>query len=297
MKFARVRTADGTRPVVVAGEEAYDLSGLLGDLTPETMARLDEVAAAAADGRLDALDLGRAVFEAPIGRPGAVLAIGMNYAAHAAESGSPPPPVPVMFLKTPNTVAAPDDPFVLPARARKLDWEVELALVMKKRAWELGPDDDPMDYVAGFTVADDISERTFQLEESGGQWSKGKCLPGSTPLGPWLVTPDEVDPAGLRLRSFVNGEPRQDSTTADMIFDVPTIIRHLSQYVALEPGDVVLTGTPEGVALSGRFPYLAGGDEVRIDIDGLGIQTHRIVGAERVAGAAPVLGADRVVGA
>ena len=277
MKFARVRTADGTRPVVVSGDEAYDLSELMGDITPTTMDLLDSAAAAAANGELSAVDLTDAAYEAPVAWTGAVIAIGMNYAAHAAESGSVPPPIPVMFLKTPNTIAAPDDPFVVPTRSVKTDWEVELAMVIKKRAYELSDDDDPLAYVAGFTVADDLSERTFQLEESGGQWSKGKCLPGSTPLGPWLVTRDEVDPQALRLRSFVNDEPRQDSSTADMIFDCATIIRHLSQYVALEAGDVVLTGTPEGVALSGRFPYLKPGDVVRIEIEGLGNQTHRMI--------------------
>ncbi|HEU5483885.1 MAG TPA: fumarylacetoacetate hydrolase family protein, partial [Microlunatus sp.] len=254
MKFARVRTPDGTRPVVVSGDEAYDLSELLGDLTPSTMDLLDEAAVAAAGGRLNTVDLAGAAFDAPVARAGAVIAIGMNYAAHAAESGSAPPSAPVMFLKTPNTIAAPDDPFVIPTRSVKTDWEVELAMVIKKRAYELEETDDPLAYVAGFTVANDLSERTFQIEESGGQWSKGKCVPGSTPLGPWLVTPDDVDPQALRLRSYVNDEPRQDSSTADMIFDCATIIRHLSQYLALEAGDVVLTGTPEGVALSGRFP-------------------------------------------
>ena len=276
MKFARLRTPDGTRPVVVSGDEAYDLSELLGDISPTTMDLLDSAAVAAANGKLNAVDLAGAEFEAPISRTGAVIAIGMNYAAHAAESGSAPPLMPVMFLKTPNTVAAPDDPFVIQARSVKTDWEVELAMVIKKRAYELGDDDDPLDYVAGFTIANDLSERTFQLEESGGQWSKGKCAPGSTPLGPWLVTTDDVDAGALRLRSFVNDEPRQDSSTADMIFDCPTIIRHLSQYLALEPGDVVLTGTPEGVALSGRFPYLRPGDVVRIEIEGLGSQTQRM---------------------
>lgn len=277
MKFARVRTATGTMPVIVSGDNAFDLRELLDDITPSSMTLLDAAAAAARDGRLTAVDLTGAEFAAPIARTGAVIAIGMNYAAHAAESGSAPPPIPVMFMKTPNTLAAPDDSFVIPARSVKTDWEVELAMVIKKRAYELTEDEDPLDYVAGFTVADDLSERTYQIEESGGQWSKGKCLPGSTPLGPWLVTPDEVQPQNLRLRSFVNDEPRQDSSTADMIFDCVTIIRHLSQYLALEPGDVVLTGTPEGVALSGRFPYLTPGDVVRIEIDGLGSQRHTMI--------------------
>ena len=277
MKFARLRTRDGIKPVIVSGEEAYDLTEFLGDITPNTMDLLEPAAVAAANGKLNRVSLTDAEFAAPIVHTGAVIAIGMNYAAHAAESGSAPPTLPVMFMKTPNTLAAPDDPFVIPTRAVKMDWEVELAMVIKKRAYELDEDDDPLDYVAGFTVADDLSERAFQIEESGGQWCKGKCVPGSTPLGPWLVTTDDVDPSGLRLRSFVNDEPRQDSSTSDMIFDCATIIRHLSQYLALEPGDIVLTGTPEGVALSGRFPYLKPGDVVRVEIDGLGRQTQTMV--------------------
>ena len=280
MKFARLRTNNGIKPVIVSGDEAYDLTEFLGDITPNTMDLLDPAAVAAANGKLNRVDLADAEFAAPIAHTGAVIAIGMNYAAHAAESGSAPPKLPVMFLKTPNTLAGPDDPFVIPTRSVKMDWEVELAMVIKKRAYELDEDDDPLEYVAGFTVADDLSERTFQVEESGGQWSKGKCVPGSTPLGPWLVSPDDIDPSALRLRSFVNDEPRQDSSTADMIFDCPTIIRHLSQYLALEPGDIVLTGTPEGVALSGRFPYLKPGDVVRVEIDDLGSQTQTMVAPE-----------------
>jgi 2-keto-4-pentenoate hydratase/2-oxohepta-3-ene-1,7-dioic acid hydratase in catechol pathway len=134
-----------------------------------------------------------------------------------------------------------------------------------------------MSHVAGFVVANDLSERDFQLARSGGQWSKGKCAPGFNPTGPWLVTSDEVDSRALSLRSWVNGEPRQDSRTEDMIFDVEHIVWHLSQYLALEPGDLVLTGTPEGVALSGRFPYLRPGDVVEVEITGLGRQRQVMV--------------------
>jgi 2,4-didehydro-3-deoxy-L-rhamnonate hydrolase len=280
MRFARVRTETGVRPVAVVDDVAYDLRDRIPDLDPSTLGALGDLGPAIRAGELPTTDLDGAAFDAPVRGVGAVIAIGMNYAAHAAESGAAPPALPVMFLKTPNTIAGPDDPVRVPARSKKLDWEVELAFVIGRRAYELGEDEDPLDYVAGFTVANDISERTFQIEESGGQWSKGKCLPGSTPIGPWLVTPEDVDHRALRLRSFVNDEPRQDSSTADMIFDVPTLIRHLSQYVALEPGDVVLTGTPEGVALSGRFPYLVPGDVVRIEIDGLGRQTQRMTGVD-----------------
>ncbi|WP_240617316.1 fumarylacetoacetate hydrolase family protein [Nocardioides speluncae] len=220
---------------------------------------------------------------APIARPSAVICIGMNYAAHAAESGAEPPEVPIIFLKTPNTVAGPYDEVTIPPGSTKTDWEVELGVVIGRRASYLQSADEALDHVAGFVLANDLSERDYQLAVSGGQWSKGKCAPGFNPLGPWLVTPDEVDHQKLGLRSWVNGEPRQDSDTADQIFDVATVVHHLSQYLTLEPGDLILTGTPEGVALSGRFPYLRPGDVVEVEIDGLGRQRQVMLAHERDA--------------
>jgi 2-keto-4-pentenoate hydratase/2-oxohepta-3-ene-1,7-dioic acid hydratase in catechol pathway len=205
-----------------------------------------------------------------------VICIGMNYAAHAAESGSAPPEVPIVFMKTPNTVVGPFDPVTIPPGSEKTDWEVELGVVVGRRAYRLDSPEQSMDHVAGFVVGNDLSERSWQLEVSGGQWSKGKAAPGFCPVGPWLVTPDEVDHHALRLRSWVNGEPRQDSTTADMVFDVERLVWDLSQYLALEPGDLVLTGTPQGVALSGKYPYLAPGDVVELEIDGLGRQRQEM---------------------
>ncbi|WP_205471658.1 fumarylacetoacetate hydrolase family protein [Nocardioides sp. SYSU D00038] len=216
----------------------------------------------------------------PIARPGAIICIGMNYAAHAAESGSTPPAVPIIFLKTPNTVVGPHDDVRIPRGSTRTDWEVELGVVIGRRASYLDSPEQSLEHVAGFVVANDLSERQFQLDDSGGQWSKGKCAPGFSPLGPWLVTPDEVDHQALALRSWVNGEPRQDSTTADQIFSVAHVVHHLSQYLALDPGDVVLTGTPEGVALSGRFAYLAAGDVVEVEIEGLGRQRQLMVAPE-----------------
>ncbi|MBR8742971.1 fumarylacetoacetate hydrolase family protein [Nocardiopsis sp. MG754419] len=211
-------------------------------------------------------------YGAPVVRPSAVVCIGQNYAAHAAESGAVPPPRPIVFLKTPNTLAGPDDPVTLARGSRKTDWEVELALVIGAPAAYCSSREEAAACVGGFVLANDLSERAFQLEESGGQWSKGKCSPGYMPLGPWVVTPDAFDPADVRLRSWVGGTPRQDSRTSDMIFDCAEIVRDLSQYMRLEPGDVVSTGTPEGVAVSGRFPYLGSGDVVEVEIDGLGRQ-------------------------
>jgi 2-keto-4-pentenoate hydratase/2-oxohepta-3-ene-1,7-dioic acid hydratase in catechol pathway len=206
-----------------------------------------------------------------------VICVGLNYAAHAKESGAEPPVHPVIFLKTPNTVAGPDDAVQIPRGSTRTDWEVELGVVIGKRASYLDSPEAARDHIGGFVVVDDLSERDFQLSVSGGQWSKGKSSPGFCPTGPYLVTPDEVVAGDLRLRSWVNGELRQDSSTADMIFDVETILWNLSQYMVLEPGDLICTGTPEGVALSGRFPYLRAGDVVELEIDGLGRQRHEFV--------------------
>lgn len=214
---------------------------------------------------------------APVARPQALLCIGLNYAAHAAESGMPAPQQPVLFFKHPNTLAGPNDAVAVPRGATRIDWEVELAVVIGQRASYLPSAAAARAHIAGYCVANDLSERVFQLERSGSQWGKGKSLPGFCPLGPMLVTSDEVLPDGLRIRSWVNGEPRQDSSTRDMIFSVDQIVHDLSQYLVLEPGDVILTGTPEGVAMSGRFPYLQAGDVVELEIEGLGRQRQQLM--------------------
>lgn len=280
MKFARLGEPGSEIPVLLHGDRHLDLRPITSDVDGRFLADdpVGRTSAALTAGLLPELpDAGALRIGAPIARPSAVVCIGMNYAAHAAESGSVPPSVPVMFLKTPNTVVGPNDPVTIPRGSEKTDWEVELGVVISRRASYLESPADAAAHIAGFVAVNDVSERTFQLEVSGGQWSKGKCAPGFNPTGPWLVTPDEVDPQALRLRSHVNGAPRQDSSTADMIFPVDHIVWHLSQFLTLEPGDLVLTGTPEGVALSGRFPYLAAGDVVDIEIDGLGAQQQRFV--------------------
>lgn len=279
MKLVRLGPAGAERPAVIAAngagtEKTYDLSPLTSDITGEFLAGGGIAATrnALERGELEPLDPAGLRVGAPITRPSAVICVGMNYAAHAAESGALPPEVPIIFLKTPNTVAGPDDAAFIPRNSTKTDWEVELGVVIGRRASYLGSPADSAAHIAGYLVANDLSERAFQIEESGGQWSKGKCSPGFSPLGPWLVPADEVEPGRLRLRSWVNGEPRQDSSTADMVFPVDFLIHHLSQYLTLEPGDVVLTGTPQGVALSGKFPYLKAGDVVEVEIEGLGRQ-------------------------
>lgn len=231
--------------------------------------------AALAAGELVAVDIAGERVGPPIARPAAVVCVGMNYAAHAAETGAAPPAQPVVFHKHPNTVVGPFDDVLMPRGAEKVDWEVELGVVIGRRARYLGSVDEALGYVAGYAVSNDVSERHLQLDPtvSGGQWGKGKSCETFNPLGPWLVPAEEVpDPQALRLTSSVNGEPRQDSTTADMVFGVAELVYRLSQVMVLEPGDLLNTGTPRGVALSGGFPYLSVGDVMEIGIEGLGRQ-------------------------
>jgi len=283
MKFARLGAPGTEIPVLIDGERFLDLRPLTSDVNGDFLAGdfRARVAAALDAGELPELaDAAALRIGAPIARPGAVICIGQNYAAHARESGAEPPTVPIMFLKTPNTVVGPDDAVTIPRGSEKTDWEVELGIVIGARTAYLDSPAEADAHIAGYVVANDVSERAFQMEVSGGQWSKGKIAAGFNPTGPWLVTPDEVDVQNLRLRSWVNGEPRQDSNTSDMIFDVRVIVHHLSQYVTLEPGDLILTGTPQGVAFGGKFPYLKAGDVVDIEIEGLGHQRQEFVAWE-----------------
>lgn len=279
MRFARLGPIGSEIPVVWSGGKAFDLRPVTEDVDGAFLANsIAEAKRALGDDLLPVIEKARSLrVGAPIARPSAVYCIGMNYAAHAAESGSAPPVDLVMFMKSPNTVVGPDDDVVIPQGSVKTDWEVELGVVIGARASYLSSPDEAREHIAGFTVANDLSERDWQIALSGGQWSKGKSAPGFCPLGPWLVTPDDVDAANVRLRSWVNGEPRQDSSTSDLIFGIDRIVFELSRHLVLEPGDLILTGTPEGVALSGRFPFLAAGDVVELEIDGLGRQRQNVV--------------------
>jgi 2-keto-4-pentenoate hydratase/2-oxohepta-3-ene-1,7-dioic acid hydratase in catechol pathway len=279
IKLARLGNRGQEQPAVLTvdadGQEKYfSLAPLTRDVDGPFLAQggVERTRQALSAGSLPELSANGLRVGAPIARPGSIVCIGMNYAAHAAESGSAPPEIPVVFLKPSNTISGPFDAAPIPPSSEKYDWEVELGVVIGKEASYLPDPAEAMDYVAGYLVANDLSERDYQLPGAAGQWTKGKSLPASTPLGPWLVPADDVDAGQLRLRSLVNGEVRQDSSTADLIFDVATLVHHVSQYMLLEPGDVILTGTPEGVALSGRFPYLQPGDVVELDIEGLGRQ-------------------------
>jgi 2-keto-4-pentenoate hydratase/2-oxohepta-3-ene-1,7-dioic acid hydratase in catechol pathway len=210
---------------------------------------------------------------APVARPHKVICIGLNYADHAAESGNPVPSEPTVFMKATNTVVGPNDQVLIPRNSSKTDWEVELGVVLARTGRYLASPDEGLACVAGYCVSNDVSEREFQLER-GGQWVKGKSCETFNPLGPWLVTADEVaDPQQLRLSLAVNGETMQDGTTGDMVFGVGYLVWYLSQFMVLEPGDLINTGTPAGVGM-GRRPqrFLRRGDVMELEVEGLGRQ-------------------------
>lgn len=221
---------------------------------------------------LTPLNLKNIQYAAPIARPSKIVCIGLNYAKHAAESGMAIPPEPVVFFKSTTALCGPNDNLIIPRGSEKTDWEVELAVVIGKKASYI-EESEAMDYVAGYVLHNDYSERAFQLERAG-QWVKGKSNDTFAPLGPFVVTKDEIpDPHNLRLWLSVNGEMLQNSNTDDMIYKIPFVIAYLSQFMTLLPGDVISTGTPFGVGL-GLKPqrYLKAGDVVELGIDGLGTQ-------------------------
>ena len=279
MELMRIGELGRERPVVCHSGVSYALDVVTRDIDGAFLAEdgISRVARALAAAELPEVSIEGERIGAPIARPSAVICIGQNYAAHAAESGSEPPNELIMFFKHPNTVVGPFDDVVIPPGAEKLDWEVELGVVVGHAANRISSREEAEAAIAGYVVCNDVSEREHQLASPLGQWSKGKTAPTFCPVGPVLVPALEVNPGNLRIWSMVNGEPRQDSTTADLIFDVPAIVRELSQYVQLEPGDLICTGTPQGVALSGRFPYLAGGDVMEMGVAGLGRQRSRLV--------------------
>ncbi|SLN43905.1 Ureidoglycolate lyase [Roseivivax jejudonensis] len=230
---------------------------------------------------LDPADL--PVVEAP-GRTGACLAsvptfycIGLNYARHAAETGATPPEEPIVFSKAASALAGPDDPLAIPPGSTKTDWEVELGVVIGQDCWQVS-EAAALDHVAGYCVVNDVSEREWQIERKG-QWIKGKSAPGFGPVGPWLVTADEVaDPQALALSLTLNGAATQRSSTADMIFGVAEIVAYMSRFMRLVPGDIIATGTPEGVGM-GMSPhrFLRPGDVMELSVEGLGTQRQEVV--------------------
>ncbi len=283
MKLLRVGPPGAERPAVLGAEgQLLDLSGVVDDIDGAALSGdgLARIAAVSAAGHLPAVDAGARI-GAPVAPPGKIVCIGLNYRDHAQETGAALPTEPVVFMKASNTVVGPHDDVVIPRGSSKTDWEVELAVVIGARARYLESAADALRCVAGYAIVNDVSEREFQLER-GGQWDKGKSCETFNPLGPWLVTADEVaDPQRLGLRLWVNDRLCQDGNTENMVFDVAEVIRYLSQFMVLEPGDVINTGTPAGVAMGQPEPkpYLRPGDVMALEIEGLGRQRQRLVAA------------------
>ncbi|MFF4522400.1 fumarylacetoacetate hydrolase family protein [Streptomyces bluensis] len=282
MKLLRVGTAGSERPALLDAEGTLrDLSGVVPDIDGALLAddeALGRIRTAAESGELPVLDGdgdgdGLRVGP-PLARIGKIVCIGLNYHDHARETGAEPPAEPVIFFKAADTVVGPHDTVLVPRGSAKTDWEVELAVVIGRTARYLDSTEEALAHVAGYAVAHDVSEREFQIER-GGTWDKGKNCETFNPLGPWLVTADEVpDPQNLSLRLWVNGELKQNGTTAEQIFPVAEVVRYVSQFMTLYPGDVINTGTPAGVAMGAPEPkpYLRAGDVVELEIEGLGRQ-------------------------
>jgi len=278
MKLVRVGPPGSERPARLEPDGSLrDLGGFLTDVDGPALATnsLRQLADLPAD-QLPLLETAGLRIGVPVARPGTVVGIGLNYADHARETGATIPVEPIVFLKASRTVVGPHDDVLIPRRSTKTDYEVELAVVIGATARYLDSAADSAACIAGYAVSNDVSEREFQLER-GGQWDKGKSCETFNPLGPWLVTADEVpDPQALALSLSVNGEVRQRSSTAEMVFGVHHLVWYLSQFMVLEPGDVINTGTPAGVALGSDPPrYLRDGDEVEAAIAGLGSQRAR----------------------
>ena len=285
MKLIRVGAAGAEVPAVLGPSgERYDVSSITSDFDAAFFAGggVDDLQRRWSGGEIQALPTlaSDARLGAPIARPGHLVCAGLNYADHAAESGMAIPDEPLLFTKAPNTVIGPTDDVFIPRGATKVDYEIELGVVIGSTCRYLASPADAWECIAGFVVSNDVSERTFQFDR-GGQWMKGKSAETFNPLGPWLVTPDELDLAeGLDLWLDVDGQRRQTGSTSSLIFGVDVLLHHISQFLVLDPGDLVNTGTPPGVAMGMAEPaWVQPGQVITAGITGLGEQRTRFVPA------------------
>lgn len=280
MKLVRIGELGGEVPAIVAADGSYrDVSSVVTDFDPEFFASGGPDRLASVD--VDSLPVVTGRIGAPIAKPSLILCVGLNYVDHANESNMKVPDEPILFTKAPNCLVGPNDDVKIPRGATKVDYEIEVAVVIGKQCRYLDSPEQALEHIAGFTIGNDVSERSFQLDHGGGQWLKGKSCETFNPCGPFLATPDEVDlAAGLDLWLDVNGERRQTGNTHDMIFDIATVLHHASQFMVLEPGDLVNTGTPPGVAMGMTEPgYLSAGDVMTLGVTGLGEQRQELVSA------------------
>ena len=281
MRLIRLGAPGAEKPAALLDDENYiDLSDVVDDFNEAFFAadRMAEIAAVVASRAGTAQPIGDLRIGAPIARPHQILCIGLNYSDHAAETGAAVPSEPILFTKSPNTMQGPNDDLQIPRGSVKTDWEVELGIVIGTRCSYLADEAVASASIAGYTIVNDVSEREWQLER-GGQWSKGKSAPTFNPAGPWLVTPDEIaDVLALDMFLDIDGVRKQTGSTSTMVFSPAFIVHYLSQFLTLEPGDLINTGTPPGVGLGAKPPtYLRGGETLTLGITGLGAQTQRVL--------------------
>jgi 2-keto-4-pentenoate hydratase/2-oxohepta-3-ene-1,7-dioic acid hydratase in catechol pathway len=281
MRLIRLGSPGAEKPAALLDDENYiDLSDVVEDFNEAFFGanRLDEIATIVADRWDSAKPIGDIRIGSPIARPHQILCIGLNYSDHAAETGQKVPAEPILFTKSPNTMQGPNDDVQIPRGSVKTDWEVELGIVIGRRCSYLANEAEAADAIAGYVIVNDVSEREWQIER-GGQWSKGKSAPTFNPTGPWLVTPDEVgDVLNLAMFLDVDAKRWQSGSTSTMIFSPAFIVHYLSQFLTLEPGDLINTGTPPGVGLGAKPPtYLRGGETMTLGITGLGQQVQRVL--------------------
>jgi 2,4-didehydro-3-deoxy-L-rhamnonate hydrolase len=282
MKLLRHGNPNNEQPAVIptGSDEVLDARPVTTDFDPEFFDRdgLGRLQAAIADGTLPAIDITGQRLGPPLKRAGKIVCIGLNYLSHALEGGMPVPDEPIIFMKAPNTLVGPNDDVRIPRQSTKTDWEVELGVVIGSRTSYIDTPDQALEHVAGYVLSNDVSEREFQLER-GGQWDKGKSCDTFNPLGPWVVTRDDIpDPQTLEMWLDIDGVRQQSGHTSDMVFTVAHIVWYVSQFMVLEAGDLINTGTPAGVALGKNPPrFLHPGQEMRLSIEGLGEQMAHTV--------------------
>lgn len=283
MKLIRVGLAGQEKPGVLVSDSRYvDVSDLVADFNEAFFEGVNWAALQSTVNHRDSsgisLELGSQRLGSPIARPHQIICIGLNYADHAAETNTEVPPEPIIFTKSPNTIIGPNDDVRIPKNSSKTDWEVELGVVVGKRARYLESEASALEHIAGYLLVNDISEREFQLERQG-QWSKGKSSETFNPAGPFLLTRDEMpDSSNLAMRLWLNGDLKQNSSTAQMVYGPAFLVHYLSQFLVLEPGDLINTGTPPGVGLGQKPPvYLKRGDSMRLEIQGLGSAEQRVI--------------------
>ena len=271
MKIARIGAVGKERAAVISGEKVIFVDSIISDWSRSELesGALQKVARADLSS-LPTESLGASRIGAPIHNPTKVICVGLNYLGHIKEANAETPKEPIIFMKAPDSVVGPNDAIVIPPQSDATDYEVELAIVIGKKALYLDSPDQAPDYILGYSISQDVSERHWQLERSG-QWVKGKSFPTFNPIGPCIVTPDEINGSNLRLWCSVDGEMRQDSNTNDLLFGINHIIWYISQFMELHPGDIINTGTPFGVGLGFNPPkYLRAGNVLRTGIEGIG---------------------------